>query len=202
MMKKIGITGGVGSGKSKVLEYLADKDQVVVYQADILAHEVQKPGNSCYENICAYFGTDICREDGTIDRKKLGATVFANQEKLLILNQFVHPAVEQKIAELMKIEEERGTKYFILEAALLHEKFYREILDEIWYIHVEEKVRRKRLHISRGYSEDRMTAMMQSQPSEEVFYQISARVIENSAGFEKTIEQLERAMKEIDVGDK
>lgn len=194
-MKKIGITGGVGSGKSKVLEYLSEKEGVAIYQADLLAHEVQRPGNSCYEEICAYFGEEILAEDGEIDRKKLGAIVFSDEEKLLTLNQMVHPAVEARVVELAEAEERAGCKWFILEAALLHQCFYREFLDEIWFVHTEESVRRERLKASRNYTDEKITSMIKSQPSEAVFREISSRIIENSADFSETMEQLNEAMK-------
>lgn len=201
-MKKIGITGGVGSGKSKVLEYLTEEKEMKVYQADLIAHQVQEPGDICYEQICEYFGKEICAEDGTIDRKKLGAIVFADASKLEVLNQLVHPAVEKRIVELIDMEERDGTSYFVLEAALLHTKFYRDILDEIWYIHVTEDVRRTRLQMARGYSDEKTTSIMNLQPSEAVFYQISDRVIENSDEFDKTAEQIDSAIKEMETGDR
>lgn len=201
-MIKIGITGGVGSGKSEVLKYLAREKDMTVYQADLLAHEVQEPGQTCYKKICAYFGGDICAEDGRIDRNKLGEVVFAEPEKLEMLNAFVHPAVEERVLELIEWEEARGTTYFVLEAALLHKKFYRDILDEIWYIHVREDVRRGRLSLARGYSEKKTTSIIDAQPSEALFRKISDRVIENSEGFEQTIEQIELAIKELELGDR
>lgn len=201
-MIKIGITGGVGSGKSRVLEYLQEKEGFVLYQADILAHEVQRPGTICHEKICEYFGREICNEDGTIDRKKLGMIVFADNEKLLMLNRFVHPAVQEKILELIEKEEANGKACFVLEAALLHEEFYRNILDEIWYIYVDENVRRERLRASRGYSDEKITSMISAQPSEKLFTEISDRIIKNSGAFEETIKQLEYAINKLDLGEK
>ena len=185
-----------------MLDYLAGERQMCVYQADILAHQVQEPGTTCYNRICAYFGKEICAEDGHIDRRKLGAIVFADPNKLEILNQLVHPAVEMRIQELIQEEEEKGNAFFVLEAALLHKKFYRDILDEIWYIHVREDVRRERLFLARGYSEEKTTSIIQAQPSEEVFRAISDRVIDNSGTFEQTILQMEAAIKELEVGDR
>lgn len=201
-MKKIGITGGVGSGKSKVLEYLAEIEGASIYQADILAHEVQSPGTECHKKIWEYFGTDILNMDGTLNRKKLGQIVFSDNEKLLALNAIVHPAVEARILELISQEEEKGCEYFVLEAALLHTPFYRNLLDEIWYIHVTEAVRRERLKSSRNYSDEKITSMIQSQPSECIFNEISHRIIENSGDFEWTEKQLDEAIRKIDLGDR
>lgn len=200
-MKKIGITGGVGSGKSKVLAYLEGKEDVVVYQADLLAHQVQQPGTECYQAICNYFGNEILNEDGTINRPKLGAIVFSDNEKMQMLNRLVHPAVEQRILELIEEEASKGTRYFVLEAALLHTPFYRQNLDEIWYVYVEEEIRRERLRISRNYTDEKITAMIASQPSEAVFREISSQVIENSGDFEYTAKQLDEALRNIDLGE-
>lgn len=189
-MRKLGITGGVGSGKSLVLAHLEETYQAAVYQADLLAHQVQLPGEDCYQKVKACFGDEILQTNGEIDRRKLGSIVFADREKLKILNEIVHPAVNQKIRELIEAEEKKGTKIFVLEAALLTEKIYREMLDEIWYIHVEEPVRRQRLKASRGYSDERIDSMLVSQPAEEVFYASCSKVIENSGDFADTKRQI------------
>lgn len=196
-MVNIGITGGVGSGKSLVLEYLREKCGASVYQADQIAHQIQMPGNPCYQEVVKTFGQEILNADESIDRQRLGAVVFQDPGKLAALNAIVHPAVNTRIRELMKTEEEKGCRLFVLEAALLTDKIYREMLDEIWYIHVEEEVRRRRLAASRGYSRKRMDAMMASQPSEEVFRESCDRVIENSGVFDETAGELDEAVSRV-----
>ena len=148
-MKKIGITGGVGSGKSLVLAFLGETYHAAVYQADLIAHQLQRPGESCYDKIRAYFGEEILASDGTIDRGRLGKIVFGDPEKLDALNKMVHPSVNEWIQRRIEEEEEKGTKLFVLEAALLTEPVYRNMLDEIWYIHVSEEIRRKPCYNSR-----------------------------------------------------
>ena len=108
-MKVIGITGGVGSGKSKVLAYLQDKHQVVVCQADQVAWTLQEPGQECHEKIVGYFGREILGDNGKIDRKRLGNIVFQDADKMKVLNQIMHPAVKEKIKEEMRLEKEKGT---------------------------------------------------------------------------------------------
>lgn len=193
-MKRIGITGGVGSGKSLVLNWFENLEKTFVCQADLVAHELQQPGNICYERIVAHFGEQILNENREINRARLGEIVFADSNQLEELNRIVHPEVNRHIVFLMEKAKEQGIEYFILEAALLHDPFYREILDEIWYIHVSESVRRERLAKSRGYSQEKMTNMMVNQPSEECFYKISDRVIENDSDFENTEKQLRTAL--------
>ena len=192
-MKKIGITGGVGSGKSLVLAFLEETYHAVVCQADLIAHEVQRPGEDCYQEVVRTFGEEILHADGTINRGILGGIVFADPGKLRTLNEIVHPAVERRISELVSTEEARGTEVFILEAALLNKPFYRELLDEIWYIHVRDEVRRERLKASRGYTDEKITSMFDSQAREEEFRRISDRVIENSGDPGDTYAQLRTA---------
>ena len=190
-MRKIGITGGVGSGKSKVLEYLGSIAGVVVYQADFIARNLQMPGQKCYEAIVAHFGRKILNEDQTIDRKRLSELVFRDKEELQILNPLVHPAVNQRIEELIREEEKKGTNLFVLEAALLTEDVYRQMLDEIWYVYAEKSVRRERLRSSRNYTDEKITSMINAQPSEERFRTFCDKMIDNTDDFEKTKKQID-----------
>lgn len=198
-MKIIGITGGIGSGKSRVLTYLKEAFSAVICQADHVAHILQEPKGACYEEIRAYFGDDILNEDKTIDRAKLGQIVFADNAKLLQLNRIVHPAVKEYISRQIQIEKEAGTSYFVLEAALLLEEHYEQICDEIWYIYCDEKTRRQRLVASRQYSNEKIDAIMASQLSEADFRKGCQIVIDNSGNFEDTCYQIDR---EISRGEK
>lgn len=195
-MKKIGITGGIGSGKSLVLTFLEQEYGASVYQADLIAHRLQMPGERCYQKIRAYFGEAILLEDGTIDRERLGKIVFEDSRKLEVLNQMVHPSVNAWIQQQMEEEEKKGTRLFVLEAALLTDPIYREMLDEIWYIHVDSKIRRARLAASRGYSEEKTDSIMASQPAEAEFIECCDRVIENGGEFGETKRQLVAALDE------
>lgn len=193
-MRKIGITGGIGSGKSKVLDFLSVVYGAVICQSDLVAHQVQIPGEKCYQKVVERFGKEILNPDGTIDRKILGRIVFDQPEKLQKLNAIVHPAVNEKIREEMQKAQEEGKELFILEAALLTEPVYREMLDEIWYIHVPQEIRMERLRSSRGYSDKKMYAVFANQPSEETFTAVSDLVIENGGTFEETEKQIDLAL--------
>ena len=96
-MKIIGITGGIGTGKSTVLAILEKEYQAYIVETDKLAHKLMSPGEIAYNQIVEVFGTDILQEDKTIDRGKLGGIVFQDEEKLQQLNKIVHPAVKQYI---------------------------------------------------------------------------------------------------------
>ena len=194
-MKIIGITGGVGSGKSRVLSYMEEQFKAVICQADHVAWELQEQGQKCYAEIVEHFGREILHDDGTINRKKLGQIVFNDNKELLVLNEIMHPAVKEAIVELIQIEREKQIEYFVLEAALLLEDGYKQICDEMWYIYTDEMTRRCRLKESRAYSDAKIDAIMASQLSEEVFRKECQIVIDNSGDFEDTCYQIDEAMK-------
>jgi len=196
-MKVIGITGGVGSGKSRVLSYLEEKHHAVICQADHVAWELQKPGQECYLEIVEHFGTCILNEDKTINRKALGQIVFGNDAQLQVLNAIMHPAVKCEIQKRISEEKANGRKLFFLEAALLIEEHYDEICDELWYIYTSEQIRRQRLKESRQYSDEKIDAIMATQLSEEMFRKACKNVIENNSTFEETGAKLDDAIEKL-----
>lgn len=198
-MKVIGITGGVGAGKSEVLNYLARKHDAVICQADIVARNLEKKGTICYRQIVEHFGTDILQENGRIDRGKLAEVVFGNADELQILNGIVHPAVKKRILRLIREEEKKGKELFILETALLLEDHYDEICDETWYIYTEDGVRKKRLKLSRGYSDEKIEAIFRSQKSRDEFLNKCDRAVDNSRNFDDTCVQLESIIDKLDL---
>ncbi len=196
-MKIIGITGGVGSGKSRVLSYLETTYGASICQADHVAWELQKPGTECYREIVTCFGSGILSSDppgAPIDRAKLGQIVFADAERLAKLNAIMHPAVKQEMKRRIRQEAERGAKLFVLEAALLIEDDYGAICDELWYIYASESVRRQRLKESRKYSDAKIDDIMAAQLPEEVFRKECDRVVDNSGEFDYTICQIRKIL--------
>ena len=196
-MKIIGITGGVGSGKSQVLTFMKERFGAVICQADQVAWELQEPGEKCYQDIVKCFGGEILNADKTINRKALGEIVFGNDAQLRVLNGIMHPAVKAEINAIIQKEREKGTTLFVLEAALLIEEHYDEICDELWYISTDEQIRRHRLKESRNYSDEKIKAIMESQLPEEIFRKACKRVVDNNGTFEKTCMQVEDLIKQL-----
>ena len=196
-MKVIGITGGIGSGKSQVLEFLQKTYQAFVCQADQVAWTLQMPGQSCYIEIVKHFGTTILNRDGTINRGKLGQIVFQNKDELDVLNRIMHPAVKKWIVQKINLEKQNGIQYFILEAALLLEDNYDLICDELWYIYANESVRRLRLKENRQYTDEKIDAIIKTQLSEDIFRKRCQFVIDNSGNFADTCKQIHKIMGEI-----
>ena len=197
-MKFIGITGGVGAGKSAVLDYLATKPGVRVMLADEIAHELMEPGTDCYEQIRQAFPEhDIYKEDGHFDRIKLAKVIFSDGNRRARMNGIVHPAVREYILEVYEAEKTKGTlDFLILEAALLIEEHYDEICDELWYIYTSEENRRERLRENRGYSDEKIDGIFASQLTEEEYRRHCVKVIDNNGSVEDTNLQLVKIFNE------
>lgn len=181
-MKFIGITGGVGAGKSEILGYFAENYRARVMLADEIAHDLMTPGTKCYDIIKKEFETEeIFLPDGMIDRPKMAEVIFGNDEKRRRMNAIVHPAVKEYILDVYHKEQRAGElDYLILEAALLIEEHYDEICDELWYIYTSEENRRERLKANRGYSDEKISTIFQSQLTEEVYRRHCKVVIDNN----------------------
>ncbi|MBR4140103.1 MAG: dephospho-CoA kinase, partial [Lachnospiraceae bacterium] len=159
-MKVIGITGGVGAGKSAILNYLKEKHHAVVVEADKVGHLLMEPGGACYYSIVEKFGSSILNGDQTINRGKLGKIVFADESLLNELNKIIHPRVKSHIvSEIAKERAYHRTNYFVVEAALLIEDHYDVICDEMWYIHTDADIRAKRLKETRGYDDEKIAGI-------------------------------------------
>ncbi len=196
-MKVIGITGGIGSGKSDVLAYLHDKYGATIVKADEVAKSLQKKGKACYQEILNYFGEEVLDDKGELDRKVLSGIVFNDQEKLNVLNEMMHPPVKAKINRLIEKERKRNTNFFFIEAALLLEAHYEEICDEIWYIYVSDENRKKRLKFNRGYDTAKVEAIMKNQAPKEMFFKLCDRVIDNNRTFLEACYQVDAIMKDM-----
>lgn len=186
----LGITGGIGSGKTMVLKMLKDRYDAYVVEADILAHELMKKGNDIYYRIREEFGLDILTPEGEIDRARLGKIVFDDDEKLKKLNGIVHPAVKCEILRLIASQKENSRKLFVIEAALLIQDGYKEICDMICHIHADEETRVKRLMENRGYTKDRAYSVIASQYEEEFYIKNSDFVVDNSFSPDNTEKQI------------
>ncbi|MGN0152817.1 MAG: dephospho-CoA kinase [Lachnospiraceae bacterium] len=185
-MRIIGITGGIGTGKSTLLKLLKEEYGAYIVETDKLAHELMQPGQSAYNRIIQVFGADILYADGTIDRRKLGDIVFQNKTELETLNGIVHPAVKEYILEDIEKKREEGTVFYVIEAALLIEDGYKAICDEIWYIYVEREERLKRLVAGRGGKREKYESVIANQSSDEYYRQYCDVVIDNGKTLEKT----------------
>lgn len=188
----IGITGGVGCGKSTVLTILEKDFGCHIIEADKVGHLVMQRGEA-YRDIVNVFGNGILGENYEIDRQKLGGIVFRDKEKLEKLNHIVHPAVKSYIKnEIKQVQKADPGAVIVVEAALLIEDNYQEFCDEIWYIYTKEEERFRRLEQSRGYTEEKTRSIMKNQLTEEEFLRHCDKRIDNSYDVKNTYHQIEK----------
>lgn len=195
-IKVLGITGGVGAGKSTVLEYLSEKYRARVIQLDQVAHLLMEPGQECFLKVTEAFGMDILDEDGCICRPRLYQKTFSDRLELERLNGIVHPMVKEWVKEEIEKERLKGdVPFIVLEAALLLEDHYDVICDEIWFIYVQKDARSKRLQNSRGYSLEKIEQILKNQKTDEEFRGLCQFVVDNSSDIlENTYEQIDRGL--------
>lgn len=193
-MKKIGITGGVGAGKSAVLKYLEEKYKAYIIVADELAKQLEEPGEKVYDALKQGFGEGIIAQDGSLDKKAFSNLIFSDEEALKKANAIIHPAVKGEILKRISEKEAEGCSLFVVEAALLIEEGYDNILDELWYIYADEAVRFKRLEENRGYTREKSLSIMRRQKSDIEFRKYCKRIIDNSEDITETQAQIDACM--------
>lgn len=196
-MKVIGLTGGIGSGKSVVAKILKDEYDAYILDTDSIAKQQMEPGGESYRLVVDCFGKEILAPDGTINRPKLAAMIFEDKDKRLKINELTHPivlkAVEREI-ECKRIE--ARTKYLVVETALMIEAGYDYICDEVWYVYAPVELRRSRLKKSRGYSDEKIDAILANQSKEEDFFARFSKVVENTGDMELLKSQIDKLIRE------
>lgn len=194
-MRFIGITGGVGAGKSELLAYMKAHYLCEIWLADEVAHLVKKRGTICYEKLVELLGTDVVGTDGEIDKKAMAGRIFADKAILEQVNAIVHPAVQEFILRQYEAAKVNGkVELFFVEAALLIEAGYTDLVDELWYVYADTSVRCKRLAAARGYSVEKIKQIMDSQLSDEEFREHCDFVIDNSGELVDSYRQIDKKL--------
>ncbi|MEU3573114.1 dephospho-CoA kinase [Kitasatospora sp. NPDC036755] len=178
-MLKIGLTGGIGAGKSEVSRLFAAHGAVIV-DSDVIAREVVAPGTDGLAAVVAEFGPRVLREDGTLDRPALGAVVFADPERLKALNAIVHPLVRARSAELEAAAAPDAV--VVHDVPLLAENGLAPLFDLVVVVDAADEVRVDRLVRLRGMAEEEARARMAAQASREDRLAIADLVIDNGGG--------------------
>ena len=196
-MKVIGITGGVGSGKSLILNYIKDHYNCEIIMADDLAKDLCKKGELCYKPLVKLLGKDVLGTDEEIDRSVMAQKIFSDDSLRTGVNNIIHPGVKKFILKRIAFLRRKKTRDFLfIEAALLIEDGYKDIVDELWYIYTDKAVRRERLKKSRGYSDEKIDSIMASQLSEEEFRLNSDFEIDNSGDSEVSFSKIRERLGE------
>ncbi|KWT57412.1 dephospho-CoA kinase [Streptomyces albus subsp. albus] len=189
-MVKVGLTGGIGAGKSEVSRLLASYGAVIV-DADKIAREVVEPGTPGLAAVTEEFGPEVLAADGTLDRPKLGAIVFNDPEKLRALNAIVHPLVGARSAEL---EAAAGPDAVVVhDVPLLTENGLAPLYDLVIVVDAQPRTQLDRLVRLRGMAEDEAKARMEAQATREQRLAIADLVIDNDG----PLEALEPQVREV-----
>lgn len=193
-MLKVGLTGGIGSGKSEVSRRLAARGAVVI-DADKIAREVVEPGTPGLAEIVEAFGEEVLRPDGTLDRERLGAIVFADAEKLKVLNGIVHPKVSERSERLQREAPEDAV--VVYDVPLLAENNLAPLYDVVIVVDTPDEVRLERLRRFRGMAEADARARIAAQASREDRLKIADIVIGNEGTLEELDAQVEKVWQDL-----
>jgi len=196
-VKTIGLTGGIGSGKSTVSQLLGELGAFVI-DADKVGHEIYLPGKEAWKQVTAAFGQDILAPDQTIDRKKLGAIIFGSDDARKKLNSIVHPLMFKDIDYRIKEKRADGfTKPIVVEAAILIEANWLPLVDEVWLIVTNKNAVIERVVSQRGLSARDTEARIASQLSDAERRKYATLVIENDGSLEDLKKKVQAAWSRI-----
>jgi len=195
-MKVIGLTGGIGSGKSTVSNRLIEKGYRI-FDADLIAHEIVEPGMPALAQIAETFGESFLDEEGRLRRKALAAHITADPEERAKLNAIMHSAIIGAIAEGIEAAREEGEELVFIDAPLLFEAGLDAMCDEVWLVTAPEEVRIARVMARDGISEELVRGYMASQMPEEEKCARSQRLLDNGGSRERLYSQLEEALAEV-----
>ena len=191
-MKIIGLTGGIGSGKSSVAQFLAELGAVIL-DTDKVGHEALKPDTEAWREVVAVFGRQILTPAGEVDRKRLGELVFSNPEALARLNQIVHPGIGEAVQAQLEEYRRRGAPVVVLEIPLLVETGGTAMVDQVWVTVVSEPVVISRLEARSGLSRQQSLSRIRSQISNEERVKHADVVIDNDG----SLDDLKARVKEL-----
>lgn len=184
-MLTVGLTGGIGSGKSTVAKMLAELG-APSFDADKVGHDIYNPGGPAYKDVIAAFGEGIVAPDGTIDRKKLGPIVFADSAQLKRLESIVHPRMFERMREMVARMRAQGIKApIVIEAAILIEAKWQPLFDEIWLVVAPRERVIERVELERGLKREQTEARIKAQLSDEERRKHASLVIDNSGSIEE-----------------
>ena len=191
-MRSIGLTGGIASGKSTVVTQLRDLGAATI-DADILGHQTYEPGTDTFRQVVDVFGDDIVADDGSIDRSKLGPKVFGHPDGMKRLTDIVWPGIRALAeAELERLEQ-AGTEVAVLEAAVMIEAGWQDLVDEVWVVAVSRDTARERLMARNNFSADEADKRIDSQISNDERLKHADLLISNDCSMEVAAQRVARA---------
>lgn len=198
MLKIIGVTGGIGSGKSTVSRTLRDLGAAVV-DADVLAKSVTASGGKAFEELVSYFGRDILDSNGELDRQKLADAAFSDKNRLDTLNAITHKYITQKIYDTVDLLKNTGKwDVIVLDVPIPVEKGFLDLADEVWVVTADRETRIRRVMERSGYTYDEVVKRIDAQLKDEEYIKLADEVLHNDG----SIEQLEQAVVKLFLSKK
>lgn len=195
-MKIIGLTGGIASGKSTASAYLEERGCIII-DADKIARQIVEVGKPALEAIVSCFGAEYLLEDMTLNRRKLGDLVFADENARRQLNEITHPAILEEIQrQITEISCLKTTDWVILDAALFFEMDLRHLVDEVWYLDTEEELQKQRLMVRNSLSEAEALGRIRSQMEADQKRALADVIITNNTTTEALYKQLEQRLQQ------
>ena len=189
-MKIIGITGGIGSGKSTVSGALRDLGAVVV-DADVISRNVTAVGAKAYAELVEYFGNEIIGDNGELDRKKLAAISFNDKVKVHALNCITHKYIAEKLYDTVELIKNSGkSDIIVIDAAIPLEKGFLDLADEVWVVTCERETRIKRIMERSGFTYEEAEDRINSQLRDEEYLNLADEILYNN----DSLEALEQAV--------
>ncbi len=195
-MHVIGLTGGIASGKSTVTRFFKDLD-IPVIDADVLGHRTYDPGTDTFAAVVKAFGDDLVAADGSIDRRVLGGKVFGKPDELKRLTDIVWPGIRKLASESLSEFEAAGNATVVLEAAVMFEAGWEDLVDDIWVVVVEPDQAVKRLAERNGLDETAARARIDSQLSNAERVSRADVVITNNGSLEELETAIQSAWDEL-----
>lgn len=195
-MKIIGLTGGIGSGKSTVARSL-QKHGFPIVDADLIAREIVEPGQPTLAELAKEFGADILNTDGSLDRGLLASRAFENKETTQRLNNITHPRINQRTQELFDEARENGAEAVIYDMPLLIDKGLHKDMDATIVVHAAEHVRLERLTTKRGLDVDDVRRRINAQIDDETRKQHADILLDNNGTEEDLTQQIAQAVDKI-----
>lgn len=195
-MHVIGLTGGIASGKSTVTRFFKDRD-IPVIDADVLGHRTYDPGTDTFAAVVKAFGEDLVAPDGTIDRRVLGGKVFGKPDELKRLTDVVWPGIRKLASEALSEFEAAGNTLVVLEAAVLFEAGWEDLVEDVWVVVVEPDLAVQRLATRNGLDEAAARARIDSQLSNAERTARADVVITNNGTLEELEAGIQRAWDEL-----
>jgi dephospho-CoA kinase len=189
-MKVIGLTGNIGSGKSSVARILEQLGAACI-DADKVGHEIYNPGTPGWQEVVETFGRDILTPEGIIDRKKLSQKVFSTPQGAAALNKIAHPKIRRAVEDRLNSYRTQGKGVAVVEATLLVEAGWMDMVDELWLVTAPKELTLKRLE-GRGLPESEALARMAAQTPPEKLASYARAVIKNDGNMDRLREQVEK----------